>query len=58
MYPAGTLMVAKAIQDDRLRDADRRRRPQDPEPSLKRPRSDPWGAILALPRFRVAGAKG
>jgi hypothetical protein len=58
MYPAGTLMVAQAIQDDRLRDADRRRRPQDPEPIPSRPRRDPWGAILALPRFRVAGAKG
>jgi hypothetical protein len=58
MYPAGALMVAQAIQDDRLRDADRRRSPQDPEPSLNRPPRERWGAILAFPRFRVAGAKG
>ena len=58
MYPTGALLVAEAIQDDRLRDADRRRRPQDPDPRPLRPRREPWGAILRFPRLRVADAKG
>jgi hypothetical protein len=59
MYPAGALMVAQAIQDERLRDAERRRRPAaDPEPFVGRPRAPSWAAILRFPRVRLADAKG
>ena len=58
MFPTGTLLVAQAIQDDRLRDADRRRRPRDPDPRPLRPRREPWGAIFRFPRLRVADAEG
>jgi hypothetical protein len=61
MYPAGALMVAQAIQEQRLRTAERRRRRNALEaaaPGDDGDRRDAWTAILTLPRFGTANAKG
>lgn len=56
MYPAGALLVAQALQEERLREAASRRR--DPDRRNRPERRDPWGAILRIPSFRWADAKG
>jgi hypothetical protein len=57
MYPAGALLVAQALQEDRLREAEARRT-REPQPRLRPMRPEGWDAILRFPRFRLADAKG
>lgn len=56
MYPAGAYLVARALQEERLREAESRRR--EPEPRVRPERRDRWGAILRIPSIRWADAKG
>ena len=49
--------MARAIQEERLHDAESRRRPEL-APRVRPERPDPWGAILRIPRYRLADANG